>query len=165
MDTPFSQPERLPPAYELEEKLAELANLEVSVKTISRSNYTMADTCALGVYRKSKTHVGALALADRYFSNFVGGALGQLSADHVRDQVKSPTLSDVILEHLSEFYRGLEGMLNTRGEPKLTFHTARAQSLPLDGQLGKLFEQAPNRIDVEASVHGYGKGRFALVLF
>ena len=165
MDVIYSQPERLPPAYEIEEKLATLTGLDVSVRTISRSTFGMKDTCALGIFRKTKTHIGALALADRYFANFVGGAVGRLASDHVRDQVKSPTLSEVVLEHLSQFFRGLEQLLNARGAPALAFHMARAEELPLDGQIGALFAEAPNRIDVEASVSGYGKGRFALILF
>jgi hypothetical protein len=142
-----------------------LLDCEVSIRTISRQPLTTADICVLGLYSKADTHLGALTIADRYFTNYIGAALTLFPVDQVKQQLKSSVINDSIFENVAEVFNVLAGVLNQRGEPYLTLAQSRQEPLPLQGPMAELVEVAPNRIDLEASVEGYGKGRLAIILF
>ena len=165
MEIPLSKPDRIPPAVEIEELLTTLLDLDVEVSTISKLPYNSKDICVLGLYRKEEKHLGGLAIGDRYFSNYIGASLTRMPAEGARSDGRQSVVTETILENVGEVFNVLTSTLNARGAPHLTLHQTRKDSMPLAGPLGKIVGVAPNRIDLQVSVPGYGKGTFTLILF
>jgi hypothetical protein len=165
MDIPLSKPERIPSAVEIEELFTTLLDLDVEAKTITKVGFGSKDFCVLGLYRKMENHMGGLVIGDRYFSNFIGAALTRMPAESARQDGRKSVVSDTILENVGEVYNVLTSTLNSRGEPHMTLHQTRKERAPFEGPLGKVIEAAPNRIDLQITVPGYGKGTFTLILF
>ena len=165
METSLSQPDRIPPAIEIEELLTTLLDLDVEVKTISKVPYANKDVCVLGLMKKETNHLGAVVIGDRYFANFIGASLTRMHADSARRDIKGSTITEATLENIEEVFSVLANNLNARGAPHLILHQTRKESVPLPGPLGKVVDVAPNRIDLQINIPGYGKGTMTLVLF
>ena len=165
METILSKPDRIPPAVDIEELLTTLLDLDVEVKTISKVAYSNQDICVLGLFKKEENHLGAVVIGDRYFANFIGASLTRMAADSARRDIKSGMITDTMLENVEEVFSVFGNNLNARGAPHLMLHQTRTDTVPLPEPLGKVVDVAPNRIDLQISIPGYGKGTMSLVLF
>jgi hypothetical protein len=165
METPLSKPDRIPPAVEIEELLTTLLDLDVEVKTITKVAYKANDVCVLGLFKKEENHLGAVVVGDRYFANFIGASLSRMAADSARRDIKNAMITDTMLENVEEVFTVFANNLNARGAPHLVLHQTRKDTIPLPGPLSKVVDVAPNRIDLQVAIPGYGKGTMTLALF
>ena len=165
MGVEYSGPERLPSAVELEEFFDDLMDAEIRFRTVTRYAFKGPDSSALALYKKHERHVGAVAVADRHFASYVGGAIAGITAAGVKQTLRDAVVAPSLLDSMNNVFNLFTTLLNARGTPALSYHGVRDEPLPLTGHLGELMAEAPNRIDYQVAVEGYGKGHMALLFF
>jgi len=101
---------------------------------------------------------------DLPLSAWTGGALAMLPPGGVQDAVEDGELYPMHVEALYEVVNVVSALFNTPGAPHAKLHALHApgDTLPVD-VLG-LAASLGNRIDLDCTVAGYGKGKLSIIL-
>ena len=118
---------------------------------------------AVAAYVDPTSRLNAIVLIDLPLSAWCAGALALLPKGGCEDSVEEGELTDMQVEVLHEVVNVAASLFNAGGvlHSKLDKLYAPGEALPAD--LGVL-TASTNRVDIDVTVAGYGKGTLSIIL-
>ncbi|MPR00095.1 hypothetical protein GB931_19655 [Modestobacter sp. I12A-02628] len=154
----------LPAPKDIRDLLTDLVGREVTVAPGEPVMPTPREKSSVSIFVDPQLKVLAVCVMDLPLSGWTAAALALLPPGGVQDAVADGELYPMHVEALYEVVNVLSSIFNTPGAPHAKLHALHApgETIPLD-VLG-IASSLGNRIDLDATVAGYGKGKISIVL-
>lgn len=153
----------LPTAEQVRELVASLVGRDTTVQPGDPVVRSSGDAY-VGIYASDTTDTAAVVALDLALAGVLGGALGMLPAQRVRDAIAMRSLPANAEENLAEVANIMAGMINSGGSAHVRMTSLVGPDDDGPGLAMALTGAMGGRLDVQVEVEGYGSGRLSVVL-
>ena len=154
----------LPNLMDVRVLLEDLLGREVEIRGGDAWAPTPADYAAVAEFVDDHLKLRAIAVLDLPLSVHLGAAIGLVPAPGAKDMVESKSPSPMVVENLYEVLNVLSATFNKAGALHLKIYKLHAPGAALPADVAGIARRLTARLDLTASVKGYGGGRLGLVL-
>lgn len=153
----------LPEPEEIRNVLYGLLGRDITVSREAAASIPLDAKYVVGLYEREDGKIGGLVVADIELAAYAGAALSLLPVGVAKESIADGTIEDSLLENFQEVLNVGVQWFTAKGNPRVRL----AEVFPPGAKLAddiRLVMAAPNdRLDVDAEVAGYGKGRIRLL--
>jgi hypothetical protein len=153
----------LPEPEDVRNVLHGLLGRDISVSREAAESIPLDAKYVVGLYEREDAKIGGLVVADIDVAAYAGAALSLLPVGVAKESIADGAIEDALLENFQEVLNVGVQWFTAKGNPRVRL----AEVFPPGAKLSddvRLVMAAPNdRLDVEADVAGYGKGRIRLL--
>jgi hypothetical protein len=158
MSTPLPHPK------EVKDLLGDMLGRDITVAPCDPYTPVMTDRHSVAVYVDDQNQMAAVAALDLPLSVWVGAAIGLVPAGGAEDQVDEGELSRLVRENLYEVMNIFSALFNKPGAPHLKIYSMHAPGEAVPSDVALLVKSLGNRLDLDVTVGGYGKGKVGVAL-
>ncbi len=119
---------------------------------------------AIGVFVDDSLQMQALGVADLSFAAFAGAAIGLIPKGGAEGCIEDGELSNSVKDNFGEVLNVVSALFNLPDHPHLKLYGTYYPGETPPGDVSTAARILGRRLDLEASVAGYGTGIFSLVL-
>lgn len=153
----------LPEPDQIRELMYGLLGRDITVSRETAASIPLDAKYVVGLYEREDGKIGGLVVADIEIAAYAGAALSLLPVGVAKESIQDGAIEDALLENFQEVLNVGVQWFTAKGNPRVRL----AEVFPPGSKLPddvKLVMAAPNdRLDVDAEVAGYGKGRIRLL--
>jgi hypothetical protein len=153
----------LPEPDDVRNVLHGLLGRDITVTRETAASIPLEAKYVVGLYEREDAKVGGLVVADLELAAYAGAALSLLPIGVAKESIADGVIEDSLLENFREVLNVGVQWFTAKGNPRVVLAEVYPPGAPLPDDV-KLVMAAPNdRLDVDAEVAGYGKGRIRLL--
>lgn len=153
----------LPEPEDIRAVLYGLLGRDISVSREASTSIPLDAKYVVGLYEREDGKVGGLVVADLELAAYAGAALSLLPTGVAKESIDDGVIEDSLLENFQEVLNVGVQWFTAKGNPRVVLQEVYPPGAKLPDDV-KLVMAAPNdRLDVDAEVQGYGKGRIRLL--
>jgi hypothetical protein len=158
MSTPLPHPK------EVKDMLADMLGRDITVAPCDPYTPVLTDRHSVAVYVDDQNQMAAVVALDLPLSVWVGAAIGLVPPGGAEDQVDEGELSRPVRDNLYEVLNIVSALFNKPGAPHLKIYSLHAPGEAVPSDVALLVKSLGNRLDLDVTVAGYGKGKLGLVI-
>jgi hypothetical protein len=153
----------LPEPEDIRNVLHGLLGRDITVSREAASSIELDAKVVVGLYEREDAKIGGLVVADIELAAYAGAALSLLPVGVAKESIDDGAIEDALLENFQEVLNVGVQWFTAKGNPRVRLAEVFPPGAKLPDDV-RLVMAAPNdRLDVDADVAGYGKGRIRLL--
>lgn len=154
----------LPPPKAVKDLFSDLVGKDVEVGPGHAVLVSGTSDTYIGVYSTDRQQTGAIIVMDLALAGYLGGALGLLPANQIKEAVDRRLLPQLAVDNVAEVYNIAGSIFNVPGARHLRLSTVIGPEEPMPLDVLALANALGRRLDLDVTVTGYGQGTISVVL-
>lgn len=154
---------KLPDAKPVKDMLSMLFGRDVQVAPGETVALSISNPGTLAAYVDDQLSVRCFVVADLPLSVYMGAALALTPPGRAEDLIAEGAVDATVGENIAEIMNILSGLFETAETPHIKLHRVFLPGESIDPTWLTQASAPGGRLDLQATVHGYGSGQLSLV--